>query len=252
MNIFLRFLLCIILTSTCINNFALADSKDVTLEPMPADLEMRFALSALPAALRADANVYLLDPKQGYKLTHKGNSKLECLVERTAWEWADYRNDIYIPLCYDANGANYHLKVIRDAAQMRATGMDAIALKKEIERRYKSGMYSAPAKAGLSYMVSPVMRANGPPDMQVHTMTMPHLMFYAPNITNENIGAKPNLLDPESLRIPFIDKQGISQQSYMIQMIGEAEKVKIVANEKELITTLCAYRDVLCLTEMHH
>ena len=30
-------------------------------------------------------------------------------------------------------------------------------------------------------MVAPVMRTVGPPDMQVHTMPMPHLMFYAPN-----------------------------------------------------------------------
>lgn len=52
--------------------------------------------------------------------------------------------------------------------------------------------------------------------------------------------------------MPFIDKQGISQQSYMTQMIGEAEKAKIVANEQELITALCAYRDVLCLAEKHH
>ena len=26
------------------------------------------------------------------------------MVERTAWELADFRNDIYIPLCYDAAG----------------------------------------------------------------------------------------------------------------------------------------------------
>lgn len=252
MNTFFRFLLCIILTSMFISNFAFARPEGASLEPMPANLEMDFALSALPDVLRADASVYLLDPKQGYKLARKGKSALECLVERTVWEWAEYRNDIYIPLCYDANGTNHHLKVIRDVAQMRATGMDALALKTEIEKRYSSGIYSAPVKAGLSYMVSPVMRANGPPDMQVHTMTMPHLMFYAPTITNEEIGAKPNLEDPESLRMPFIDKQGIAQQSYIIQMIGEAEKTKILANEKKLIAALCAYRAELCLTGKHH
>ncbi len=42
-------------------------------------------------------------------------------------------------------------------------------------------------------MVAPVMRTWMPPDWKVHTMAMPHLMFYAPNITNEDIGAVPNL-----------------------------------------------------------
>ena len=37
----------------------------------------------------------------------------------------------------------------------------------------------------------------------------------------------------------------------MMQMIGETEKAKILADEKELIDALCAYRDVLCL-DMEH
>jgi len=49
-------------------------------------------------------------------------------------------------------------------------------------------------------------------------------MFYAPNITNEDIGAVPN----SSISYPLIFKEGIAEQSYMIQLIGEAEKAKIV------------------------
>lgn len=252
MNSLSKRLSTILLIVYLLSSFAVAQPNKVALAPMPADLETRFALSALPANLRADASVYLLDPAQGYKIARKGNGKLECLVERTVWEWADYRDDIYIPLCYDANGINHHLKVIREAAQLRASGMNAVALKEEIEKRYKNGIYSSPDKAGLSYMTGPVMRAKGPPDMQVHTMAMPHLMFYSPNISNDDIGAKPNLQNPDSLSMPFIDTQGIAQQSYMIQLIGEMERGKILASEKELITALCAYRDVLCLTEHHH
>jgi hypothetical protein len=101
-------------------------------------------------------------------------------------------------------------------------------------------------------MVGPVMRTVGPPDMQVHTMPMPHLMFYAPGVTNEDIGAVPDLANPASLLNPFIDKQGIAEQSYMIQLVGETEKAKILADEKALIDALCAYRDVLCLMDMDH
>src|SRR3546814_5759141 len=65
------------------------------------------------------------------------------------------------------------------------------------------------------------------------TMAMPHLMFYAPGVTNGDIGAKPDLADHASLAWPFIDRQGIAQQSYMIQMLGAAEKAAILADEKQ-------------------
>jgi hypothetical protein len=74
----------------------------------------------------------------------------------------------------------------------------------------------------------------------------------APFITNEDIGAAPDLGDPASLLNPFIGKQGNAEQSYMIQLIGEAEKAKILADEKPLLDELCAYRDVLCLAHAKH
>jgi len=229
-----------------------SQATETTIEQMPAKLETRFALSALPPALRDQASVYLLDPAKGYRLAQEGTSGIACLVERTAWELVDFRNDIYFPLCYDAAGTATYLKVIMDAAALRAEGMNAAELKAEIEGRYHGKIYQAPEKPGLSYMVGPVMRTVGPPDLQVHTMAMPHLMFYAPHITNDDIGAKPDLGNHASLLYPFIDRQGIAEQSYMIQLIGEAEKAKILADEKTLIDDLCAYRDVLCLPHMPH
>jgi hypothetical protein len=223
-----------------------------TIEQMPAKLETQFALSALPPALRDQATVYLLEPKNRYHLSRQGTSGVTCLVQRTVWEMADFRDDIYIPLCYDAVGTKTYLKVIMDAAALRAQGMSPVALKADIANRYKNRTYKVPEKTGLSYMVAPVMRTVGPPDMQVHTMPMPHLMFYAPNITNEDIGAVPNLSLHSSLLYPFIDKQGIAEQSYMIQLIGEAETAKILADEKTLLDDLCAYRDILCLPSMKH
>ena len=225
-----------------------SQATETTIEQMPATLETQFALSALPRAMRDKASVYLLDPTRGYQLSQQGTSGVACLVERTVWEWADFRNDIFIPLCYDAVGTKAHLKVIMDTATLRAQGMGSVALKAEIENRYKNKTYKVPEKAGLSYMVAPVMRALGPPDMKVHTMSMPHVMFYAPNITNEDIGAVPN----SSLLYPFIFKEGIAEQSYMIQLIGEAEKAKIMADEKTLLDDLCAYRDSLCLPNKKH
>lgn len=227
-------------------------AAETTIDRMPAKLETRYALSALPSALRDKASVYLLDPAKGYQLSRRGTSGLTCLVERTVWEMGDFRNDIYFPLCYDAAGTKTYLKVIMDAAKLRAEGMTADALKAEIENRYRNKAYTVPDRAGLSYMVGPVMRTVGPPDMKVHTMPMPHVMFYAANVTNDDIGAVPDLGNRSSLLNPFIDKQGIAEQSYMIQLVGETEKARILADEKPLLDDLCAYRDVLCLKHMEH
>lgn len=230
-----------------------ADSSEAVgtvIRPMPVELETRFALSALPPALRNEASLYLLDPSTGYRLAREGTSGIACLVQRTVWEMADFRDDIYYPLCYDAVGTATYLKVIMDAAQIRAEGMAPTELKAEVQRRYDNKVYQAPERAGLSYMVGPLMRTIGPPDLQIHTMAMPHLMFYAPNITNADIGAKPDLGNPASLLHPFIDRQGNDEQSYIIQLIGAAEKAQILADEKALLDDLCAYRDVLCLDHM--
>ncbi len=223
-------------------------TADTTIEPMPADLETRFALSAAPPRLRDEATVHLLDPGSGYRLSRRGTNGVTCIVQRTAWELTDFRDDIYIPLCYDAVGTTTYLKVIMDAAALRAEGLGPDALKAEIERRFGNGTYRVPEKPGVSYMVAPVQRTVGPPDLKVVTIALPHLMFYAPHTTNEDIGARPDLHAHSSLLYPFIDRQGNAEQSYMIQLVGEAEKAKIVAAEKSLLDDLCAHRDVLCLS----
>jgi hypothetical protein len=223
-----------------------------TIEQMPPELETRFALSAAPPRLRDRATVHLLDPRKGYRLSRQGTSGVTCIVQRTSWEQAEFRDDVYFPLCFDAAGTKTYLRYTMDAAALRAQGMRPAALKAEIERRYRQGTYIAPEKAGVSYMVGPIMRAPGPPDLKVRTMSMPHLMFYAPHVTNDDIGASPDLGVHSSLLYPFIQKEGAAEQSYMIQLFGEAERARILADEAALVRELCAYRDVLCLADGKH
>lgn len=242
----LRWIAALIATAFTLPAAAAESQPGTSIDAMPAQLETQFALSALPPALRDGASVYLLDPNQGYRLSRQGSSGLTCIVQRTAWELADFRNDIYIPLCYDAAGTRSYLKVIMDAAELRARGMGPAALKAEIDKRWQNKTYKVPEKGGMSYMVAPIQRTIGPPDLKVHTLSMPHLMPYAPGVTNEDIGAAPSLADPASLHWPFIDRQGNAEQSYLIHMVGEKEKARILTDEKPLLAALCSYRDVLC------
>jgi hypothetical protein len=227
-------------------------AAETTIEQMPAQLETQFALSAAPPALRDHATVYLLDPQKGYQLSRQGTSGVTCIVQRTDLEMVEFRNDVYFPVCYDAVGTRTYLKVIMDSAALRAQGMSAAALKAEVQKRYKDKTYKVPEKLGLSYMVGPLMRAVGPPDMKVHTMPMPHLMFYAPFMTDADIGAVPDFSARSGLAYPFIDKHGSPEERYVISLVGEAEAAKIQTDEKPLLDALCAYRDVLCLTHQKH
>ena len=221
----------------------LAEGAAVALDPMPPTLEVKFALSALPQSLpRSRATVYVLDPTTGYRVYTKGTNGQSCLVERTEWRREDFRNDIYTALCYDEAGAEAQLQVWMDFAQLRAAGMSPSDLKKEIERRFAAGIYAAPKRPGFSYMTAPLMRTYPNPDFSdktVVTMSMPHIMYYAPNLTDADIGGVP----PQS-PYPFIFEQG--PQGYMIQLIGETERKQIVADNAGLLSELCAYRSYLC------
>lgn len=98
---------------------------------------------------------------------------MTCIVQRTIWEMVDYRNDIYIPLCYDAAGTDTLLKIIRDAAALRAEGLGPQELYETISARFADGTYTVPAAGGMSYMVAPLQRTIGPPNLEVATLSMP-------------------------------------------------------------------------------
>jgi hypothetical protein len=216
------------------------------LEKMPPSLEIRFALSALPPALRDKAAVYILDPARGYVLERSGSNGQSCLVGRTEWKFADYRNDVFDPICYDTIGARNHMRVWFDVAELRAKGVEPEAMKKEIEARFRAGIYTVPERAGLSYMTAPLMRSYmslDPKDTDsVMTMSMPHVMYYAPGITSADVGALPC---PPCAPYPFVFEPG--PHGYVIQRLGDNESAKIVGDEADLVRDLCAYRSVLCL-----
>ncbi len=110
-----------------------ADASSPRLETMPQSLEVRFALSALPPHLRDGATAYVLDPVAGYIVNRKGTNGLSCIVMRTEWAWPQlaFRDDIYVPICYDEEGSKKMLPVWTDVAQMRARGLTP----KQIEAR---------------------------------------------------------------------------------------------------------------------
>ena len=63
--------------------FSLTASAENKIEPLPRDLEIQLALSALPRHLRDGATVYVLNPNKGFEVARKGTNGFHTFVART-------------------------------------------------------------------------------------------------------------------------------------------------------------------------
>src|SRR5579872_4363166 len=136
-----------------------AGPSDSRLDRMPTDLETELALSALPANLRAGATVYLLDPAKGLYVARRGSNGFVCFVSRTEWEWGEFRKDLFAPMGFDPEGARTTFIGYRDVAAMRASGKyTPQQIKDTAIARIHHGIYKAPARSGVCYMLTPIMR----------------------------------------------------------------------------------------------
>jgi len=219
------------------------------IEPLPRDLEIQLALSALPQHLRDNATVYVLNPEKGFEVARMGTNGFHTFVARTgddsfrgSWPLTEYREDILYPVSFDKAGTRAQMRVFFDAAQMQAKGTPPGELKRIIKDRYKTGYYKAPERVGISYMLSPVLRTYFNPEEidSVVTLNVPHVMYYAPNITNEDIGG-----GKLGGMYPFVIMPG--PHGYIIQFLGLTERAAINKEYEEMLARLCKIKDVWCL-----
>ena len=217
--------------------------------PLPRDLEIQLALSALPAHLRDDATVYVLNPGKGFEVARKGTNEFHAFVARTGddsfrgdWPLTEYRDDILYPISFDSEGAKEQMRVFFDAAKMQAQGIPPNKLKKIIKDRYKTGYYKAPGRAGISYMLSPILRTYFNPEESdtVVTINYPHVMYYAPDVFNEDIGG-----GELGGTYPFVIMPG--PHGYFIQPIDQKERSVITKEYGEMLERLCKIKEEWCL-----
>ena len=227
------------------------ETREVTykIEPLPKDLEIQLALSALPPHLRDNATVYVLNPDKGFEVTRNGTNGFHAFVARTGddtfrgdWPLMEYRDDILYPISFDRAGAKEQMRVFFDAAEMQARGTPPGELKKIIKDRYKTGYYKAPERAGISYMLSPILRTYFNPEENDTAVTInyPHVMYYAPDVSKIDIGG-----GELGGSYPFLIMPG--HHGYLIQPIAAAEKAAINKEYEEMLARLCKIKELWCL-----
>ncbi len=137
------------------------------------------------------------------------------------------------------------MQVFFDMAELRAGGTTAENMKTLINSRYRTGRYHPPDRAGVSYMLAPIFRTYVNPEESdlVATMNVPHYMFYAPGVSNDQIGGR---FQSEH---PFILNRSSGPHGYIIQTVGQAEKRAINGEHAAMIARLCEMRDAYCLAE---
>jgi len=235
--------LVVALTMICSSGGFAQKSQDWLLEKMPPDLEMAYALSSLPPRLQDGATVYLLDPKKGYYVAKQGKNGFSAFVMRTQWEIAEFHPDAYTAISYDPEGSRVYLPAFFAVAEMRASGKyTATQIRDTIVRRVKTGIYKAPSRTGISYMLCPLSRTVV--DGGLVNEVMPHYMFYAPGVDDQDVGGKweGGRSYPFAVNSgPLLDKEH-SIYNLIIFPAGEMEKAKIIEDNKDLLRRLADYK----------
>jgi len=162
-------------------------SQSTSLRPAydfswPREEKIKLAESAAPPEISGKATVYLLE-RTGYVKVREGTNGFSCFVDRQTPLNME-------PTCFDAEGSATTLPTRLFAEDQRAAGQSEDQVKAKIEQGYKAGKFKAPGKAGIVYMMSDRAYILIPgTDKIVHVP--PHLMFYAPYATDQDIGSPP-------------------------------------------------------------
>jgi hypothetical protein len=181
---------------------------------IPRDLEIRLALNALPKDLRAGATVLVLE-KTGYVEATHGSNPFTCMVSR--------RGGNFYPVCFDAEGTRTILPAFADDAVLRLKGASDEESALELAKGFEQGRYRPPSRPGIAYMLSPAtyMMEKGKLNR-----TPPHTMFYAPFLTNADIGGMMG-------RTAFVDRPG--PHGMIIVLAGQKEREALLLESKSLV-----------------
>jgi hypothetical protein len=181
-------------------------------ELLPHDKEIELALSAAPEHLRRDAGVYVLE-RNGFVKVRDSTNGFTCIVNR------DHPLN-QKPVCFDAEGTATILPKILRVGELLMQGKPMSKIDSEIDEGFRTGKYVSPRRPGVAYMLSGDIRNFNPRTGKVESFP-PHVMFYAPNLTNADLGTTPEAL-ASNPSLPFIAYQG--PHGFIIMLADSAKQ----------------------------
>ena len=145
----------------------------------PQQQEMELALSAAPEHLREAASVYVLT-ESGYEKVRDGSNGFTCIV---------YRDHPLSqkPTCWDAEGTETIVPRVLFEGELMMQGKSRAEIVAAVNKGFEDGRFISPRRPGVAYMLSPHIKRFIARTGETGTFP-PHVMFYAPNLTNADIG----------------------------------------------------------------
>src|SRR5262249_26274386 len=124
-----------------------------------------------------------------------------------------------------AEGTASLLPIDIDDAQLRLSGKGGAEIEAIVKERFASGRYHAPARPGLSYMLSPLRYRIDEHGGVTRTPANPHVMFYGPNLTDRDIGGVGG---------SYVYMNKVGPDGMMIVPVGANEREAIVSESEPL------------------
>jgi hypothetical protein len=150
-----------------------------TPQLMDREKEIAMALSACPPSVASKAAVYVLE-KSGYVKVRDSQNGFTALVQHSMPVSQE-------PECVDAEGTRTLLPRMLKVAELRAQGKGPEEIKRFMADALVKGLVRPTARPGVTYMLS---TENVVPDEKGGTEHFPpHVMFYAPYLTNADLGS---------------------------------------------------------------
>jgi hypothetical protein len=167
--------------------FQLVTTHDAASQPLPPNQplmdrqrEIALALSSCPTTLADKAGVYVLGPS-GYAKVRESQNGFTAIVQHSVPGAQE-------PQCMDAEGTRVILPRMLKVAEWRAQGKSPDEIRRLVGEAFAKGVFQPPIRVGIDYMLSTENVV--PDDHGVIAPFPPHVMFYAPFLTNVDIGSE--------------------------------------------------------------
>lgn len=155
-------------------------STDRQVPLMDLQREIALALSACPPTIAEKAGVYVLEASAYVKVRESQNG-FTAIVQHSVPGAQE-------PQCMDAEGTHAILPRILKVAELRAQGKSPEEIRRVVADAFAKGVFQPPSRIGIDYMLSTENVV--PDDHGVIAPFPPHVMFYAPFLTNAEIGSE--------------------------------------------------------------